>query len=114
MKVRYSGINFAETLVRRGVVPAPPVPFVMGLEIVGTVAALGNGVDGFAVGQPVAAFTRSGYAQFAAVPAVLAIPLDKPGHTVDLKQAIGVPCTGVTAHQLLTLVGKLSKGDTGV
>ncbi|MFA5122326.1 zinc-binding alcohol dehydrogenase family protein [Zavarzinia sp.] len=112
VKVRYSGINYAETLVRRGLVPAPPAPFVLGLEIVGTVAVLGDGVADFAVGQPVAAFARSGYAQYAVVPAPLAVPLDRPGCRVDPAQAIGVPCTGVTAHQLLTLVGRLSKGDT--
>jgi NADPH:quinone reductase len=112
VKVRYSGINYVEALVRRGIVPAPPVPFVMGLEIVGTVAAIGNGVEGFAIGQPVAAFARSGYAQYAVVPAMLAVPLDIPGHCVEPDQAIGLPCTGVTAHQLLTLVGKLSEGQT--
>ncbi len=112
VKVRYSGINYAETLVRRGIVPAPPVPFVMGLEIVGTVAAIGNGVEGFTIGQPVAAFARSGYEQYAVVSAMLAVPLDIPGHCVEFDQAIGLPCTGVTAHQLLTLVGKLSEGQT--
>ena len=38
--VRYSRINYAETLARRGVVRTPPTPFVMGLEIVGTVVAV--------------------------------------------------------------------------
>ncbi|MBX9649165.1 MAG: zinc-binding dehydrogenase [Xanthobacteraceae bacterium] len=112
VKVRYSGINYAETLVRRGIVPAPPVPFVMGLEIVGTVAAIGDGVEGFSIGQPVAAFARSGYAQYATIPALLAVPLDIAGHSVEPDQAIGLPCTGVAAHQLLTLVGKMSKGET--
>ena len=70
VKVRYSGINYAETLARRGVVPVPPVPFVMGLEIVGEVAALGEGVENFCIGENVAAFTRSGYAEYAVVPAL--------------------------------------------
>ena len=112
VKVRYSGINYAETLVRRGVLPSAPVPFVMGLEIVGTVAAVGADVAGFAVGQPVAAFTRSGYAEYVAVPALLSVSLDLPGHVVAPEQAIGVPCTGVTAHQLLTLVGRVAAGET--
>jgi len=112
VKVRYSGINYAETLVRRGIVPASPPPFVMGLEVVGTVAAIGVGVEGFSIGQPVAAYARSGYAQYAVVPALLAVPLDMPGHSVDPERAIGLPCTGVTAYQLLTRVGKLSPGET--
>jgi len=112
VKVHYSGINYADTLARRGIVPTPPVPFVMGLEIVGTVAAIGEGVEGFTVGQPVAAYTQSGYAQYAAIPATLAVPLDIPGHSIAPERAIGLPCTGVTAHQLLTLVGRLSDGET--
>lgn len=112
VKVRYSGINYAETLVRRGVIPAPPIPFVMGMEIVGTVAGIGDGVEGFTVGQPVAAFCRSGYAEYATVRALLAVPLDITGAAIEPQRAVGVPCTGVTAHQVLTIVGKLSKGDT--
>uniref|UniRef100_B0T6L7 Alcohol dehydrogenase zinc-binding domain protein n=1 Tax=Caulobacter sp. (strain K31) TaxID=366602 RepID=B0T6L7_CAUSK len=112
VKVRYSGINYAETLARRGMVPVPPPPFVVGLEIVGEVAAVGDGVEGFSVGQPVAAFSRSGHAQYAVVSALLAVPLDLAGQAVAPDRAIGVPCTGVTAHQLLTLMGRLSEGET--
>lgn len=110
--VRYTGINYADTLVRRGVIPSPEVPFIPGMEIVGTVDELGAGVEGFSLGQPVAAFSRHGYAQHAVVPAALAVPLDTEDARVDPQRAIGVPCTGVTAHQLLTRMGRLADGET--
>lgn len=112
VKVRYSGINYAETLVRRGIIPALATPFVMGLEVVGTVVDLGDAVEGFAIGQPVAAFVRHGYAQYAVVRALLAVPLDVFDRSIDPSRMIGLPCTGVTAHQLLTVLGRFSKGET--
>ncbi|WP_315368817.1 alcohol dehydrogenase catalytic domain-containing protein [Kingella oralis] len=43
---------------------------IMGLELSGTVAALGEGVSGFALGDPVCALTDGGaYAQYCAVKA---------------------------------------------
>lgn len=112
IRVRYSGINYAETLARRGTFPVPPTPFVTGLEVVGEVAALGEGVIGFTVGNSVAAFTQHGYSEFVVVQAIFAVSLDTPEGPVAPAQAIGVPCTGVTAHQILTVVGRIRTGDT--
>jgi len=49
---------------------------IMGLELSGTVAALDEGVSGFALGDPVCALTDGGaYAQYCAVKAAQALPL---------------------------------------
>ncbi|MBX3494194.1 MAG: alcohol dehydrogenase catalytic domain-containing protein, partial [Parvibaculum sp.] len=90
--VAYAGVNFVEILLRQGKVPGMSAPFVPGLEASGRVAALGEGVTGFAVGQPVMAFAHSGYAARIAVDSRLAAPLDRPGQAVGLRDAAGLPC----------------------
>ncbi len=59
--VRAAGINFADLMARTGVYPdAPPPPCVVGYEVAGEVESLGDGVEGFAVGDRVLAGTRFG------------------------------------------------------
>ncbi|MBX3494128.1 MAG: alcohol dehydrogenase catalytic domain-containing protein, partial [Parvibaculum sp.] len=90
--VAWAGVNFVEILLRQGKVPGMSAPFVPGLEVSGRVAALGEGVTEFAIGQPVMAFTHSGYAARIAVDGRLAAPLDRPGKAVGLRDAAGLPC----------------------
>src|SRR5256885_5360700 len=65
IRVEASGINFADLMARMGLYPdAPKPPCVVGYEVAGTVAAVGDGVDRFAVGDRVAAPVRfGGYAE---------------------------------------------------
>ena len=44
--VAFAGVNFAEVMGRRGTLPIARAPFVPGLEVSGTVRALGEGVGG--------------------------------------------------------------------
>jgi len=37
--VAYAGVNYAEVLFRKGVVPDLPLPFVPGIEVSGTIRA---------------------------------------------------------------------------
>src|SRR3954452_440827 len=69
--VKAAGINFADTMARVGLYPdAPKTPCVVGYEVAGTVAAVGESVDGFAEGDRVMAGTKfDGYAERVAVPA---------------------------------------------
>ena len=53
VKVHASGVNFAETRMRAGTYAGQELPFVMGMEAAGIVAALGKGVTGFEPGQRV-------------------------------------------------------------
>ena len=62
--VHASGMNFAETRMRAGSYSGQPLPFVMGMEGAGTVAALGPGVEGFAVGQRVFGRARGCHADY--------------------------------------------------
>ncbi len=54
VEVRAAGVNFPDLLMTRGEYQhKPPLPFVMGTELSGVVAALGDGVDRFKVGDAV-------------------------------------------------------------
>ena len=77
LRVHACGVNFADTLMVAGKYQEkPPVPLTPGMEICGTVAALGPGADGVAVGQRVASFVgHGGFAEFLAVPAARCVPV---------------------------------------
>ena len=61
VRVEASGISFAEQGMRRGRYPSQPkFPFVPGYDLVGTVAAVGSGVESTLVGKRVAALTKIG------------------------------------------------------
>jgi NADPH2:quinone reductase len=71
--VACAGVNFIDVMARRGDPGyAPEWPFVPGLEIAGSVRALGPGVERPAPGSRVAAFVgRGGLAEVALAPAAL-------------------------------------------
>src|SRR6184192_2998976 len=75
--VKAAGINFADTLARVGLYPdAPKLPAVVGYEVAGTVAEVGEGVDEALKGTRVLAGTQfGGYAEQVVVPAGDVVPL---------------------------------------
>lgn len=113
IEVAYAGVNYADLMARRGTYHARPLPFVPGYEVSGTVHALGEGVTGLRVGQPVAALTvQGGYAEFALARAVLTFPLENVAGKVDLQQAAAFPTVAITAYDLLTRAGRLQRGES--
>ena len=72
---------------------------VPGLEVSGEVAALGDGVTGLAVGDPVAAYLPDGggYAEYALAPAEFAFPLDG----ISLRDGGGAALVLTTAYGVL-------------
>ena len=90
------GLNFADLFVRAGAYPrTPKTPMVPGMEVSGTVAALGPGVSGFALGQRVAAVPIfGGHAEAVVLPAarVFALPPE-----ADLVEAAAMPVVFLTA-----------------
>lgn len=76
------GINFADIMARQGLYQdCPPLPAVIGYEVVGRIHAVGAQVQGFKVGQRVTGLTRfGGYAQYAVTDAraTVHIPDDMP------------------------------------
>lgn len=111
IRVKSSGVNFADTLVAKGLYPdAPPMPCVVGYEVSGVVDAVGSKVaDGF-VGKEVFALTRfKGYADTVVVPQNQVFT--KPA-SLSHDQAAALPVQYLTAWQLLIVMGGLKAGET--
>ncbi|WP_112135529.1 quinone oxidoreductase family protein [Glycomyces dulcitolivorans] len=107
--VVFAGANFAEILYRQGVVDVP-LPFVPGIEVAGSVRALGEGVEGLAIGQRVAALTIVGSGGYAEV-ALTAADLVAPVATLDLATAAALPSNSTTAFLVLDRVARLEPGE---
>src|SRR5213593_3923468 len=77
VRVRASGVNFADCMARMGLYPdAPKLPAVVGYEVAGTVDEIGSGAAGVGPGDKVIAPTRfGGYADTVVVPAAQVVPL---------------------------------------
>jgi len=108
--VAAAGVNFADIMARVGFYPdAPKPPCVVGYEVAGTVAALGEGVESVAVGDRVMAGTRfGGYAELVAVGASAAIPLPDG---LDFAQGAAIPVNYATAWAGLVGYGNLQPGE---
>ena len=85
IQVDTCGLNFGDLLIIKGTYQEkPPLPFTLGMEMAGTITALGEGVDGLKVGQRVAAYTGfNGLAEYAAIPAAVCVPIPEAMTAVD-------------------------------
>jgi NADPH:quinone reductase len=73
--VRFAGVNYTDVRNRQGDGLGRP-PFIPGVEVSGTVRAVGAGVTSLRPGQPVAAFTRGhGYAEVATAAEAFTVPV---------------------------------------
>ncbi|HSW14916.1 MAG TPA: alcohol dehydrogenase catalytic domain-containing protein, partial [Solimonas sp.] len=104
VRVKASGVNFADILARRGLYPdAPPKPCVVGYEVSGVVDEVGAGVDGSWMGREVFGLTRfGGYADTVLVPERQLF--EKPA-SLSHEQAAAIPVNYLTAWQLLVVCG---------
>jgi putative PIG3 family NAD(P)H quinone oxidoreductase len=109
--VASSGINRADLLQRAGLYPPPPgAPEWPGLEISGTVRALGPGVSSRRVGERVVALLDGGgWADRAVVRAAQTLPVPDG---VDLVDAAALPEAVCTAWTNLVDAGRLTAGET--
>ena len=100
VRVRAAGVNFPDTLMIRDLYQMkPPRPFAPGGEIAGDVIAVGDGVDGFAVGDRVLALTGfGGFATHLNVPASNAI---KVPEAIPYDEAAAFIFTYGTSHHAL-------------
>lgn len=103
-----AGLNYIDTYQRTGLYPME-LPFVLGLEGAGTVAALGDGVDGVSVGERVAWTGILGsYAEAVAMPANRAVAVPD-GVGTDV--AAATMLQGITAHYLARDTFPLAPGE---
>ena len=110
--VAAGGINFIDVYQREGRYPLE-LPFVAGNEGAGTVSAVGEGVEGLAVGDRVAwaMVAGTGYAEQVLVPAPRLVPVPDG---VELEQAAAAMLQGMTAHYLVTSTFEATEGQTAV
>ncbi|NIZ92879.1 NAD(P)H-quinone oxidoreductase [Kineococcus rubinsiae] len=93
--VAAAGVNRADLSQREGHYPPPPgAPEHPGLEVSGWVSALGEGVTGWSVGEPVCALLAGGgYAEKVAVPVGQLLPVPEGVTVVDAAALPEVACT---------------------
>jgi putative PIG3 family NAD(P)H quinone oxidoreductase len=105
-----TAVNRADTLQRQGFYPPPPgAPDTIGLECSGRVAELGEGVEGWSVGDEVCALLAGGgYAAQVAVPVGQVMPV--PGG-VGLVEAAALPEVAATVWSNVFMTAHLQKGE---
>ena len=116
MLIRMAGAEVGDwdILVRDGSWPmGRPFPLVLGLAGSGTVTALGRGATGFDEDHPVYAYSyplynNGAWAEFMLVPTSYAA---RAPAALDLTRAGGVPIVGLTAHETLTDILEVHRGD---
>ena len=110
IKVAAAGVNRPDIMQRLGRYPPPPgVTDIPGLEVAGTVAALGGGVATLGVGDRVCALVSGGgYAEYCVAPAPQVLPVPK---RMTLVQAAATPETTFTVWTNVFERGRLSSGE---
>ena len=108
--VAAAGVNRPDVLQRRGrYAPPPGASDIPGLEVAGTVAALGDGVQGWKVGDKVCALVSGGgYATLCVAPAPQCLPVPA---SLDLTAAAAVPETFFTVWDNVFERGRLGAGE---
>jgi NADPH:quinone reductase-like Zn-dependent oxidoreductase len=136
IRVRAAGINYVDLVNRRGYPGiAFPLPHILGGDVAGEVAALGDGVTDPKVGTRVLVYPLigcghcpqclegkpniclnwkfigmhldGGYAEYVVAPAGNALPI-----TMPYDEAVTIPVAGLTAYHGLVTVGDLKAGQT--
>ena len=111
IKVAYAGVNRPDVIQRMGFYPPPPgASPLLGLEVSGTIAALGEGVTAWLPGQKVCALTPGGgYAEYCLVPAGHCLPVPE---SLPMDQAAALPETLFTVWHNVFERGWAREGET--
>jgi putative PIG3 family NAD(P)H quinone oxidoreductase len=111
IRVAAAGVNRPDVMQRKGAYPPPPgAPSIFGLEVSGTVVALGEGVHQLMVGQPVCALVAGGgYADYVTAPAGQCLPVPE---LLSMEEAAAMPETLFTVWTNLFERAYASEGDT--
>ncbi|MGW4206775.1 medium chain dehydrogenase/reductase family protein [Lentzea sp. NPDC004789] len=111
LRMDATGVSFAEQQMRLGkYFDQPPFPFVPGYDVVGTVVAVGPGVDPALKQHRFAAVTKVGaWASHLVVAAADLVPVPDG---VEAAAAETVAVNGVTAWQMMYRTARVKRGDT--
>jgi NADPH2:quinone reductase len=113
VEVKSAGVNYADTMRRRNqYVERQELPFTPGSEIAGTVAEVGESVEGVNTGDRIVTLLGTGgYAEYVVAPARNLIPLPEG---MDFDDAAAIPLQGLTAYHVLETSGQLKEGESVV
>lgn len=111
--VAAAGVNRPDVMQRQGLYPPPRgASDIPGLEVAGSIEALGEGVSGLRVGESVCALVSGGgYATKCVAPAVQCLPVPAP---LDLVAAAAIPETFFTVWTNVFDRGRLQAGETAL
>jgi NADPH2:quinone reductase len=111
IRVAAAGVNRPDVLQRQGKYPPPPgAPSILGLEVAGTIVALGAGVEDFHLGQPVCALIAGGgYAEYCVAPLGQCLPVPP---ALTMVEAAALPETLFTVWTNLFERAYAVEGDT--
>ena len=110
IKVAAAGVTQADLSLRHGTYLMPTrTPMTLGMEVAGTVVALGPGVSTPEEGTRVVSFVEGGYAEYASAKATMVIPIP---HHLDFVHAATFPVQGIMAYQLLRELARLQAGES--
>lgn len=116
--VSHAAVGLIDLFLRQGLYKdrpgMPQAPFVPGLEVVGTVRGLGEGVTGFTEGERVVSMSAAGgtggYAEVYVTDPSLVVSLD--GWDIDSALAVSMLPNMAMAHVALTRVAHLAEGES--
>lgn len=110
VKVKATALNRADLLQRRGLYPPPQgASDILGLELAGEIIAVGDDVTDRRVGERICALLPGGgYAEYAVIPADMAIPLPE---AFSYEQGAAIPEVFLTAYLNLFWLGGLRAGQ---
>ena len=111
VRVEAAGVNRADILQRQGHYPPPPgASDIIGMEVAGTVAAVGAAARRYRVGDRVTALVAGGgYAEYCAVPEGSALPVPDG---LGMVEAAAIPEAVTTVWSNVFQRGKLAAGET--
>jgi NADPH2:quinone reductase len=110
VRVRAASVNFPDLLMTKGEYQfKPPLPFTPGLDLAGEVAALGEGVTGWSVGDAVVGGARlGGFAEYAVLSAEALKP--KPAR-LSFAEAAAYGAAYLTAYVALVRRARIEPGE---
>src|SRR5436190_2432672 len=111
IKVAAAGVNRPDVMQRQGRYPPPPgAPDIPGLEVAGTIAAIGPDVSGRRQGEDVCALVSGGgYAEYCVAPAPQCLPVPRG---MDFAAAAALPETCFTVWTNVFERGRLAAGES--
>ena len=113
IRVAAAGVNRPDIMQRRGSYPPPAgASDIPGLEVAGTIAAVGDGVREWRTGDQVCALVSGGgYANLCVAPALQCLPVPR---ILELTAAAAVPETFFTVWANVFELGRLRSGETAL